>query len=501
MQNEILFIGGIYSNPEFLIEYSQYIKSKYDFSDKATKFFYDIAEIIFTKRTQTFNKTTITTFMTEYDERLRLYKQYGGWKTLENWMQLSRTEDFKNYYEVLKKYSLIREYDRNGFNVQKILSHPKFELFTAVDVARLIRGKADRIQTVIMTNEQGEVLNKGVKATIWECMERPDMGLQTPYYLWNELFRGLRLETILVVGMLSNAGKSRFMFKLICYISLVLKEKTLVLPNEMTIKQMRFCLITTVLNNKEFQEENRIKLTKKEREITLGLYHDDSGNFIYRKTDDWGDFIESVDEYIKRVEANSSEYVNIMRVSEWIENETEGLIFAQEISSSYDDKTLEFEIKKASLTHGVHYVFYDTLKDEVSKIGDWSGLKVTTTKLSELAKQLKLFVYGSIQLTDDAIYVDPDQLSSMNIANCKQLKHIVDTLLLFKEISLTEQRKYGYIASDVDWGEPSVHDLDPNKRYYCGIVDKNRAGEKKKIIYEVNLDYNTWYECGELVRK
>ena len=44
--------------------------------------------------------------MTEDDERLRLYKQYGGWKTIESWMQLSRAEDFKNYYDVLKKYSL-----------------------------------------------------------------------------------------------------------------------------------------------------------------------------------------------------------------------------------------------------------------------------------------------------------------------------------------------------------------------------------------------------------
>lgn len=440
--------------------------------------------------------------MTEDDERLRLYKQYGGWKTIESWMQLSRAEDFKNYYDVLKKYSLIREYDRNGFNVQKILTHPKFELFTASDIANMIRGKADRIQTVILTNEQSEILNKDIRSTIWGCMERPDMGLRTPYNLWNELFRGLRLETLLVVGMLSNAGKSRFMFKLICYISLVLKEKTLVLLNEMTIKQMRFCLITTVLNNKEFQEENHIELTKKEREITLGLYKDDDkGDYIYRKTDDWGDFIETVDEYIKRVEENSKEYINVMRVSEWIENETDGLIFAKEISSAYDDKTLEFEIRKANLTNGIQYVFYDTLKDEISKMGDWSGLKITTTKLSELAKQLKLFIYGSIQLTDDAIHVDPDQLTSMNIANCKQLKHIVDTLLLFKEISHTEQKKYGYIARGADWGEPSVHELDPNKRYYCGVVDKNRAGEKKKIVYEVNLDYNTWYECGELVRR
>ena len=51
---EVLFVGCIYKQPDLLVNYGQYIRSKYDFSDEVTRFFYDSAEIIYKTRTQTF---------------------------------------------------------------------------------------------------------------------------------------------------------------------------------------------------------------------------------------------------------------------------------------------------------------------------------------------------------------------------------------------------------------------------------------------------------------
>ena len=66
-------------------------------------------------RTQVFNRSVISTYMAEDQERLSLYKKYGGWKTLEDWMNLAVVDNFQGYFEVLKKFSLLREYQRNGF--------------------------------------------------------------------------------------------------------------------------------------------------------------------------------------------------------------------------------------------------------------------------------------------------------------------------------------------------------------------------------------------------
>ena len=499
--NEIMVVGSIYSNPDLIVEYSQYIKSKYDFFDEATRFFYECAVTIFETRSQALNKTVVVTFMSENQERLAQYKLLRGWKTIADWMQLAVIDDFKNYFEVLKKYSLLREYQRNGFNIEKIMSHKLFEKFTASDIYRMIRSKADRINTVILTNDSAEILNSNIKDTLHHCMEAPDMGLPIPFPIMNDVFRGLKKKSVMAVGMLSNAGKSRYMAKLIAYITLVRKEKVLVMLNEMTVEEMRYALITTVINNPEFQQLHGINLNKQEREITLGLYKDKNGEFIYPEKDDWGDVTEPIEHYIERVSKLSSEYNDIMHIAEWIEDQTQGLIFTKDVSMAYDDKTLEFEIRKASMTQGIEYVFYDTMKNDIATVGDWAAMMVSVTKITEICKQLNMFGYLSIQLTDDANYIEPDELVSNQIANCKGLKRVLHTLLLCKEIPPNKFSKYGYVASETDWGEPARHDLNPNKRYYAFNVDKNRFGTKPHLLFEVDLNLNTWIEVGELVRK
>lgn len=495
-----MLVGSIVKKPDLFIEYGNNIRSKYDFSDDATKYFYDNAEILYQTRSQEFNRSIVSTYMAEDQERLALYKKYGGWKTIEKWMSLAVTDNMPGYYEVLKKYSLLREYQRNGFDVSKIMTHPKFEILTPMDIYRLIRAKTDRIHTVILTNEEAEILNNNIKTTLLHCMETPDLGLQIPFPIMNDITRGLKKKSVMAVGMLSNAGKSRFMTKLIAYVTLVLKEKVLVLLNEMSIEEMRYALITTVINNPEFQELHGFKLKKKEKEITLGLYKDDRGEFLYQERDEWGDVIEPIDEYISRVAANSSEYIKIMQIADWIEQETQGLIFTKDVSAAYDDKTLEFEIRKAHLTQGIDYFFYDTFKNDIATTGDWAAMKITATKMTEIAKQLDMFGYLSIQLTDDANFVKPDELTSSNIANCKSIKHVLYTLFLYKEIPKSDFHKYGYVTT-TDWGTNTVHSLEEGKRYYCSVCDKNRFGAKKKTLFEVNLDFNTWIEVGELVRK
>ena len=163
-------MGSIYKKPDLFIEHGHNIRSKYDFHDEATKFFYDNAEILYQTRTQTFNRSVISTYMAEDPDRLTLYNKYGGWKTIEEWTKLAITDNFQSYFDVLKKYSLLREYQRNGFSVDKIMNHSKFEMLTAMDIYRLIRSKADRIHTVILTNEESEVLNSNIKTTLLHCM-------------------------------------------------------------------------------------------------------------------------------------------------------------------------------------------------------------------------------------------------------------------------------------------------------------------------------------------
>ena len=96
-------MGSIYKKPDLFIEHGHNIRSKYDFYDEATKFFYDNAEILYQTRTQTFNRSVISTYMAEDPDRLSLYKKYGGWKTIEEWTKLAITDNFQSYFESIKE--------------------------------------------------------------------------------------------------------------------------------------------------------------------------------------------------------------------------------------------------------------------------------------------------------------------------------------------------------------------------------------------------------------
>ena len=501
VQNEILFVGSLYKKPDLIVEYGHYIREKYDFSDPISKFFYECAVILYERRTQEFSKSIIMSFMTEDTDRLATYKQAGGWKTLDAWMHLTNVNDIKNYFEVLKKYSLLREYSRQGFDCSKIIAHKKFELFTAADIYKLIRSKADKIKTVILEDSETEILNSRTEETILDCLEQPDEGIPYPFHEWTEMFRGARLGTMLLLGMLSNGGKSRILCKLVAYIALIQKQNVLVLLNEMSIREFRFALITTVVNNPEFEELHGIHLTKKEREITLGKYRDSEGNIIQRHTNAEGIYTESMNDYMERLSSTSEEFNKIRAITRWIDEESAGKIVVKDIQSDYSEDTVQFEIRKAAMTEGIKFCAYDTLKPEKSSIGAWDDFKRMATLLSELSKELKINLTATFQLTDAAAHIDPMDFTSNEISSSKQIIQVADSMVAFAEVHKDSFHKYAYIVPKGDWGEAHQKDLDTSKRYYICNTLKNRAGNKLKLLFSLNLDLNIWKCEGEVVRK
>lgn len=496
---EISLVGAFYKEPDLFVNYGNFIKSKYDFWDEATRFFYDCFEVYFLTFSQTVDETKVNMFMAQNNERLATYKKYKGWKMIVKYMNHSDPSDIKNYFNMVKKYSLVREYGRNGFPVEKILNYKSFDTMSPSDIYRIIRTKADHINTVINAGQEAVELTQDNKSHLRSLLIKPDMGIPLPWDLLSEMFRGCRLGKVIFNGFLSNEGKSRNLMLLCAYITLVLGEKFLLLSNEMDEDDLRNCLITTVLNNKYFQDIHGVYMQKPEKEIVLGVYHDNNGEIIRRKINDNGEYIETEDEYIERVENTSDEFKAVEYVTEWIDEGTEGKLYFKDVGTDYSDSALEFEFRKARMVQGIKYCGYDTMKGY--RTDEWSSIKQTATKLKELMKELKMFCWSVFQLTDESVFTDVFQLSSNNIANAKQMKHVVDALMLGKRIDREDYHKYQYMSVS-DWGEITPNDLDMNKRYFAIKVDKNRGGNKDYLpLFEFNLDYNTWYEVGWLVKK
>jgi len=491
--NETLLIGSLYKKSDIYVEYGHIMRPKYDFYDSSCQFFYNCFETMYKTFSQEFNENNINIFMSQDKKRNAQYKEYGGYKTIEKMMELANIDDFKNYFNIVKKYSLIREYERNGYPIQKILEHKKFDLFTANDIYKMIKSKADTINTVISGGEESVLLGKNSQNKIKEWIKKPSFGITFPWYYWNLFFRGFRKGKLIVEGMLSNEGKSRKMVSLATHISLVEKKSVLIMTNEMSEEDIEACKIVTVINNPIHKKNFDFELNKTEEEIVLGRYRDDStGQFIIRKLDNKGNSILTDEEFEEKLYKESTEYRNTLKVAEWIEKNTK--IYFKEMRE-YSDYDLEMEIRKHVLAKNVEYIMYDTLKGY--KTDDWSSIKQTATALGELAKELKIGIYANFQLTDDSIYLEVFDLNSMNLANAKQVFHVLDFLVLGKRLFRDDYDKYSILD---DWGGEIP--LDINKTYYGHRFAKSRTGGKGKVtICEVDLDRNIWTEVGLLIKR
>ena len=503
MQNERLLIGCFYKNSDFFVEYKSLIKSEYDFyrSEEDIKsgivgemqFWYDNYETMFLTFSQDFSENKVNMFMSQDKNRFDRYKRLGGYKVIKGLVHHSDGSDFKKYLATVKKFAYLREMERIGFSTSKLRNHKDFDLFDATYIQRALLTKIHAMSTVIGGVEQSVRLGNNASTALSNWTKKPSYGVDFPFHLWNMSFRGARKKKFLVEAMLSNEGKTRKMMRIALYIAVTTGAPSLVMTNEMSEEDILSCKIITAMNLPEIMKNFDFELDKTENEIVMGLYRDENNEFLIRKFDENGDPLMEDEAWEQYLYDNSQEYQNCLSVTDWIEDNS--IIYFIEMNGKYSDADIEMQIKSHVLAHKIEYVYYDTLKG--FKTDGWEAIKQSATRLEELMKELDIFGYANFQLTDDSIFIDIFDFTSNNLANCKQMFHVLDFLVLNKKIFPNEYENY--IIMDEFGGEVP---LDKSRIYYGEKIGKSRTGNKGKVIAcEVDLDRNIWKEVGWMVRK
>lgn len=390
--------------------------------------------------------------------------------------------EIKQIIDRLKKYQKVRklcdeqtyrldEEDRRRF--KNVVS-----LLTRINrIEELSLQQIEEIASSIDSCEMEEIADSSVDLTanLTNFLEREpqqnDIGVSLPFPLLNKAINGLRTGQLIATGMFSNDGKTRLMIYDV--VSLVLKhnEKVLIISNEMTEEDIKTCFVTTILNNDGLKELcNNQDISKREIEIRNKNYKDET------------------------------ELADIKRTTKMIEEK-----FASHVFIIYTNQYSDEDLRKIIISHfakkGIRYFFYDTLKPEIEKMSNWDSLKATGTVLSELAKTYDICIWGNIQLIETSKdKPQPLEVNSSNIANGKQIYHVLDTLLLFSPIQKSKEEYVYWTSSDLPSDE-ELQELDINKQYYTCVVAKNRVYKKPNLLFEVDLDRNVWKEVGRVKYK
>ena len=124
-------------------------------------------------------------------------------------------------------------------------------------------------------------------------------------------------------------------------------------------------------------------------------------------------------------------------------------------------------------------------------------IKKTATILSNLAQGFQIFIFSTLQLLENS--TPPLELTINDLAVSRTVKEVLDTLTLIKQIPKNELKNYEYTKEELDEKAFQIKiENDPDIRYYACVIDKNRAGAKPKLLFKVNLAYNSWEELGYL---
>lgn len=326
-------------------------------------------------------------------------------------------------------------------------------------------------------------------------------GLDYPFPILTQVFKGIRKGETMAFAMPSNSGKSRLTIDIAAYTSLVHQKKVLIISNEMSEEKMKLCLITTILNNPEIQKIHGQKVEMSETELLEFKFKPD--NIKDAKLDENGYILkeekETQTQFVQRLSKISSQFNKVITAIEWASKQMNNSIYFINITDHTNDE-LQKVITNYYYKEKIEYVFYDTLKTDTANIGNPEEIKKTATILSNLAQNFDMFICSSLQLSENTTM--PINLNVNDLAVSKTVKEVLDTLCLFKQISRDDYDKYEYSKQEVDTKFFNLEkSKNPDVRYYACVIDKNRAGAKPKLVFKLNLAYNSWEELGYLKLK
>jgi hypothetical protein len=494
-QTEMIIIGSLWNNTEtFAFDYTDVINNK-DFHDPACKFFHVLLNAYINEYSTEVTEQKVNMYVSQKSGAVSGYKKYGCFKTIKEFMKysVSSPEEMKRQVDTLKKWSVLRALDEDGYSVDKILSHPNFNTLSAEQVASLVRGNVDTICNGTLSNIDDPVsLASNVSSLADEYLDAPEQGYNMCFSFMNsEFLGGCNGDTLGICG-LSNSGKGRMLSYILAHLFACEDLTVGLMSNEMGEKSMSNAVLTASFNSKKIQKIHGEELLIPQKRFTSGWYKDANGEIIKRKVDINGCWDETVEEFRNRIERESREYRSVLNVLKWFEDKQKngkGDFLFKDLCGGYTDQIITRTMRQLALSKNCDVLAYDTCKTSSDKqIDNFADMLRTVSIMSELNKFLDKYLILTLQLNNGALERPIEDIDSSNIAVSSYVFQLLDEAIVFKHFNKEDCDNY------IIKTKSKPIELD-NTKHYTGVKTiKNRRGSKQMYLLDSDLNLNTWYE-------
>lgn len=408
-------LGDLIKNPSLLIE-DKYKISDEDFEDRLHKIVFGCIKNLYLSGVQLITPIEIDTYLSNYSAQKQVFDTNNGIIYVENLIKFSKIENFDYNYQQLKKYTLLRQLNSEGFNtdfyINENIVDPKkidemTEKFNKLTVNNIIDDVERRVIKVkdkfhSEADEEEQHIAKGIKDLIDSFKLSPDIGLPLNSNILNTICRGARRKKLYLDSRPSGLFKSRAKLADAAKISVPYfydtekkewihtgyDEPTLFITTELEVDEIQTMLVAYITGINEAKILDGNVSTEEEKRI---------------------------EQAIKYIEISKLYLVHL---------------------PNFSINDLIRTIKKYSIIYDVGYVFFDyifttpKMLAETSKMAKGISLRQdvlllnAATYLKDLCNELDIFISTSTQVSDG--WQETKHPDSSLIRNCKGLADKVD---------------------------------------------------------------------------
>ena len=395
-------IGNVYNNPQLLDFTDKYTITDEDFADDFHRIAFGAIYKIHELGADKITLENIFDFLSSRPKSAATFKQNKGEEWLLKISESCLPEAFDYYYGRMKKFSLLRAYDKYGVDVSDIYDPDNIldtkkkqqqedilDNSTLEQIADKVENKIEGIRLQYVDDAFGVAFQAGddIDALIDKLKEHPEVG--TPLYgpLINTVTRGARLKKFYLRSAATGVGKSRTMVADACYIACnkIYDERFGWIHNGTSEPTL---YIATEQEKEEIQTMMLAFLSEVNEEHILN-----------------GQYVGDEEERVR-------EAARILK---------ESPLYIEELPD-FSLKDVEDKIKKNIRDHDVKYIFHDyihtSLKilEEITrrsggvKLREDNILFMLSTRLKDICNQYGVFIMSATQLNGDYQQAEtPDQ--------------------------------------------------------------------------------------------
>lgn len=467
-------LGNLMKKPS-LLDDDKYKITKEDFYDDGESSFYVLifAAInnLYEQGIEEVDLMMVDNFLSNYDVQYKVFNDNDGLEYLQNAVEQSHLRNFDYSYNRLKKFSLLREYRKQGFSISEIyddsiidpkeseLMMSEFDKLTLEDIVDIYERKQLNIRNTFITdnNKKTQHAAKGTKELIESFKQTPDYGVSLIGNLQNTIFRGAKLKTVTLRSAPQNTGKTR----------IALAEAT-----DLAID--------------EFYD------TKADKWV----YRNNPENVLYISTEMDAELLQPTilayisgvaEEKIKDGICSPEEYERVNKAIDILERAN----FWIEYIPNFNTQLIETVIKTHIIENKAQYIFFDYIHISVQILEEMANMSKGMSmredmvlymfmfRLVEIAEKYNVFISTSSQLNGEWKNVrDGDQNL---LRGAKSLADKIQKAMIAFEVT----------KQDLEALEPILRNgfyKEPNIVYH---IYKNRMTKYKPVKLWLHIDYDT----------